>query len=80
MTTLEIKNHAIHELILDLAFNNIDLPIKLEECFYNIQHATGEKRALLIQQAIGYIVAMKDFKILNGIICDGIITRLHDAR
>lgn len=80
MTTLEKKNHVIHELILDLAFSGVDLPEKLQSCIENIQYSKDEKRSLLIQQAIGYTVAMKDFKLLNGIICDGIITRLHDAR
>lgn len=74
------QNYVIHELILDLAFRNVTLPSKLQACIENIQFSTGEKRLLLIQQAIGYIVAMKDFNLLNPIICDWIIDRLHDAR
>lgn len=80
MTMLENKNHIIHQLISDLAFNNINLPEKLQSCIEKIQFATGEKRALLIQQAIGYVVAMKDFNLLDFRICDAIIDRLHEAR
>lgn len=75
-----MKNHVIHELILDLAFAGINLPEKLQACIENIQFSTGQKRLLLIQQAIGYVVAMKDFSLLNYKICDAIIERLHDAR
>ena len=80
MTTLEKKNHVIHELILDLSFGSVDLPDKLQECINNIQRSTGSKRELLIQQAIGYTVAMKDFNLLDFRICNSIINRLHDAR
>ena len=80
MTTIEKKNHIIHELIIDLAFGNINLPEKLQTCIEKVQFSEGEKRQLLIQQAIGYIVAMKDFNLLNAIICDAIIEKLHEAR
>ena len=80
MTTIEMKNNIIHQLILDLAFNNINLPEKLQSCIQKVQFSTGETRSLLIQQAIGYIVAMKDFNLLNTIICDAIIEKLHMAR
>ena len=61
MSELEKKNHVIHELIFDLSFGAVNLPDKLQECINNIQRTTGSKRELLIQQAIGYTVAMKDF-------------------
>lgn len=80
MTNLEVKNNIIHQLILDLAFNDINLPDRLQDCIQNVQFYTGETRSLLIQQAIGYIVAMKDFKLLDSNICDMIIKRLHLAR
>lgn len=80
MTTLEKKNHVIHELILDLSFGNIDLPKKLQTCIHNIQHADGNKRELLIQQAIGYTVAMKDYNLLDFRVCNAIIDRLHNAK
>lgn len=80
MTTIEMKNNIIHQLIIDLAFNNITLPEKLQSCIQKVQFSTGETRSLLIQQAIGYIVAMKDFNLLNTIVCDAIIDRLHTAR
>ena len=80
MSELEKKNHVIHELIFDLSFGAVDLPDKLQECINNIQRATGSKRELLIQQAIGYTVAMKDFNLLDFRICNAIINRLHDAR
>ena len=80
MTILENKNHIIHELIIDLAFGNINLPEKLQTCIEKIQFSTGEKKALLTQQAIGYVVAMKDFNLLNHVVCDVIIEKLHNAR
>ena len=80
MTLLQIKDHAIHELLLDIYFSNVNIPEKLETCLQNIQNTTGKKRDLLIQQAIGYTVALKDFNLLNFRICDKIINTLHDAR
>lgn len=43
MTTIEMKNNIIHQLILDLAFNNIDLPEKLRSCIEKVQFAEGER-------------------------------------
>lgn len=77
---IDHKNHIIHELLFDINFSGLNIPDKLYFSIENIQRSNGTKRELLIQQSIGYIVAMKDFNLINSIIADNMIDKLHDAK
>ena len=75
------KMHNLHTLLIEIYFSNNQIPEKLTKCLENIQTAENDnKRSLLTQQAIGYVVACKDFNLIENDLCDYIINVLHDVR
>ena len=84
VTTTTDKNRTeinrVRKLISDINGAGYLLPEKLIRCLYCLQTLDKNKRQMLKNQALGYLVSCRDFGNLSKEICDNLIDRLHDIQ